>query len=72
MLGRLLVYFLFKLDEHDLLDKVTPLIGVEYSFCSGSEERPGRGKSQTQLPKASAETERRGNAAQKHSEDERE
>ena len=34
MLGRLLVdvNLLFKLDEHGLRDKVTPLIGVEYSF----------------------------------------
>lgn len=34
LLGRLLVdvNLLFKLDEHGLRDKVTPLIGVEYSF----------------------------------------
>ena len=32
--GRLLldVNLLFKLDEHGLRDKVTPLIGLEYSF----------------------------------------
>ena len=34
VLGRLLVDFnlLFKLDEHGLRDKVTPLVGLEYSF----------------------------------------
>ena len=34
LFGRLLidVNVLFKLDEHGLRDKVTPLIGIEYSF----------------------------------------
>jgi hypothetical protein len=34
LLGRLLVHanMLFKLDEHGLRDKVTPLIGLEYAF----------------------------------------
>jgi hypothetical protein len=34
LLGRLLVdvNLLFKLDEHGLRDKVTPLVGIEYSF----------------------------------------
>jgi hypothetical protein len=34
VLGRLLIDFnlLFKLDEHGLRDKVTPLVGLEYSF----------------------------------------
>ena len=34
LFGQLLldVNLLFKLDEHGLRDKVTPLVGIEYSF----------------------------------------